>query len=527
MDRQSYRVAIIDLGSNTARLIVMQTIPGYAYRLVDEIREVVRLRKGMTKKGLHQTAVERAFSTLQLFKRFCDATHVDTLIATATAAVREAANGPEFVARVHSELDIELQILDGEREAYLGALGVLNDIPVQDGYVLDIGGGSAQTSEIRAGQFHRGQSFTLGALALSERFVKSDPIKAAEFKCIQKEISDQLDTAFWHNKVQQATLIGLGGTIRNLARIACLRRDYPLNTFHGVRLSREELNTTIDLLQKRSLSQRKKIPGLNEDRADIILPGALVVDHVMDRLGVDDMAIATSGLREGVFFEQFWQHLAQAMVPDPRRFGVLNLARNYDYHKSHANHVRYLCNRLFDQLAPLHNYGLEELELLNAAAILHDIGNVIGYDDHHKHAQTLIHYNGLPGFTPRDIALIALLVRFHRKGKPDISDYKQLLNKADLKCLMCLSAILRLAEYLERGRNSAVDDINITWTKEELHLTLVADTYPAIELWEAEHHALPLVAQAFERKVYLDSLAAPGPWAGLQQAAQERASRDA
>ena len=181
MDRQSYRVAIIDLGSNTARLIVMQTIPGYAYRLVDEIREVVRLRKGMTKKGLHKKAVERAFSTLQLFKRFCDSTHVNSIFATATAAVAAATGAT----------------LEG---AYLGVVGVLNDMPLTNGYVLDIGGGSAQTSEIRTGQFHRGQSFTLGALALTESFVNSDPIKTTEFKTVQEEIDCQLDTAFWTKK---------------------------------------------------------------------------------------------------------------------------------------------------------------------------------------------------------------------------------------------------------------------------------------------------------------------------------------
>ncbi|MDP6037689.1 MAG: Ppx/GppA phosphatase family protein, partial [Candidatus Latescibacteria bacterium] len=404
--------------------------------------------------------------------------------------------------------------------AYLGVVGVLNDMPITNGYVLDIGGGSAQTSEIRTGQFHRGQSFTLGALALTESFVNSDPIKTTEFKTVQEEIDCQLDTAFWTKKIHASTLIGLGGTIRNLARIACLRQNYPLNTLHGVRLSRKDLSITIDQLRHMSLSQRKKIPGLNEDRADIILPGALVVDAVMDRLNVTDIAIGTSGLREGVFFEQFWQHLSNPIIPDPKRFGVLNLARNYNYHKTHANHVRYLCNRLFNQLTPLHNYGLPELELLNAAAILHDVGNIIGYDDHHKHAQTLIHYNGLPGFTPREIALIALLARYHRRGKPDISDYKQLLTANDLKCLTCLSAILRLSEYLERGRNSAIDDISVTWTDDALHLTLIADNYPAVELWEAEHHAVPLTEQTFNRKVYLNSLAAPGPWAELKEADQ-------
>ncbi|MCZ6635490.1 MAG: Ppx/GppA phosphatase family protein [bacterium] len=517
MNRKPYRIGVIDLGSNTARLIVMQAIPGYAYRIVDEIREVVRLQQGMTKKGLHKKAVERAFSTLRLFKRFCDTTHVDTILTTATAAVRDAPNGPAFIERVSAEINLDLQIIDGEREAYLGVLGVLNEVPFEEGYVLDIGGGSAQTSEVRKSFFHKGQSFTLGALALTERFVAHDPIKASEVKNIQKEIDHQLDTAFWAKKIHAPTLVGLGGTIRNLARIACLRHDYPLNTLHGVRLTRADVEKTIDLLRHNSNAKRKHIPGLNEDRADIILPGAMVVATVMDRLGVEDMAISTCGLREGVFLEQFWEHLPRPTVPEIKRFGVLNLARNYHYQKHHTNHVRFLCERLFDQLSPLHGYGLPELELLDAAAMLHDIGNAIGYDDHHKHSQTLIQYNGLPGFTPREIALIALLTRFHRKGKPNILDYKTLLDKDDEKLLLCLSALLRLAEFLERGRNAAVDDVSVTWTDDTLHISLIADEFPIVEMWQSEQHAVPLARAAFDRKVRLDSLAAPGPWPGLSE----------
>ena len=137
------RVAIIDLGSNTARLIIMQAVSGYSYRLVDEIREVVRLRQGMTEQGMTEGAIKRALLTLRLFKRFCDSTNVDHLYAVATSAVRDAANGPAFITQVRDEIGLNLQIIDGETEAEYGAIGVLNELPMADGYVLDIGGGSA------------------------------------------------------------------------------------------------------------------------------------------------------------------------------------------------------------------------------------------------------------------------------------------------------------------------------------------------------------------------------------------------
>jgi exopolyphosphatase/guanosine-5'-triphosphate,3'-diphosphate pyrophosphatase len=355
---------------------------------------------------------------------------------------------------------------------------------------------------------------TLGALALTERFVRSDPIAQAEHDAVWAEIQRQLDEVPWLRALDaDEWLIGLGGTIRNLARIEGKRQDYPLDTLHGFRLGRDSLERSIELFRELPLEEREDISGLKSDRADIILPGALVLLAVMERFDVDEVHISTHGVREGVFFERFWSHLPYPVIPDVRRFSPLNMARTYRYQKEHANYVRFLARRLFEQLIPLHGYGLREQELLDTAALLHDLGRVIGYDGHHKHTQTLIEYNGLAGFAPREIALISLLARYHRKGDPDTSDYELLMQKGDGVLLIQLSAILRLAECLERGRNGAVDDVIVTWGDDHLRLTLVTDEYPVVELWQVERNAVPLLARAFERQVQLDSVAAPSDWA--------------
>ena len=508
---RSQRMAIIDLGSNTARLVVMNAIPGFSYHQQDEIREVVRLRQGMSKKGLSREAIERALATLRLFKRFCDSTQVDIILPTATSAVREAANGPAFIEQVRREIGLDLRILSGEQEASYGVLGALNEVALTQGFVVDIGGGSAQISEVRDRRFFAGVSLTLGTLALTEGFIKNDPIKPAELDAVQGEIERQLDSVSWLGK-KSAPLIGLGGAIRNLAKIEAARQAYPLNTLHGFTLRRTSLDQTIELLRALPLAERQAIPGLRTDRADIILPGALVIRAIMERLKAQELTVSTNGLREGVFFEHFWQHFAYPVIPDVRRFSVLNMARTYSYQKAHANHVRYLARRIFEQLAPLHGYGMAERELLDAAALLHDIGTIISYHDHHKHSQTLIVNAGLPGFTSRETALIALLTRFHRKGKPDALELAPLLKDGDDVLLTRLAAILRLAEYLERGRNASVDDVSVTWGDDYLRLTLIADEYPAVEVWDAQRNALPLVEMAFKRRALLDSVAAPSAW---------------
>lgn len=510
------RIAIIDLGSNTARLIVMSAVSGYAYHLDDEIREVVRLRQGMTPYGLSDEAIGRALFTLRLFKRFCDSSQVDRIIPTATSAVREGANGRWFVERVEREIGLSLRVLSGEEEAYYGALGALNEVPLKTGYVLDIGGGSVQLSEVRGRRFVHGVSHPLGALALTERFVQHDPADAAEVQAICAEIDRCLDTIEWlpkQKKGAERLLVGLGGTIRNMAGMAAEREAFPLSTLHGYVLGREALDENIRLLTTLPLAERQAISGLSSDRADIILPGALVLRAVMERLQAEAVTISVNGLREGLFAEQFWQHLSYPVIDDVRRFSVLNIARTYQYNKPHTNHVRFLAGCLFEQLAPLHGYGRAERELLDTAALLHDIGQLISYPDHHLHSQALIVNSGLPGFAPRETALIGLLARYHRRGRPRFNSYELLMEAGDEERLMQLAAILRLAEFLERGRNATVDDVTATWDDHQLRLTLIADEYPAVEIWEAERNAADLVAKAFGRQLVLETTATPGEWA--------------
>ena len=512
-------IAVIDLGSNTARLVVFKATPGNSYRLEDEIREVVRLRQGMTADGLSDAAMERAFFALRLFARFCRVMQVDTMIPTATSAVRDAANGPAFVERVREELGITLQILDGEREAYYGVLGALNEVSVNAGWVIDIGGGSAQVSRVTDRRYVVGQSAPIGALALTERFVTTDPIAKKEFAALEAGIDEELDRLDWSliDRKAGGDLVGVGGTIRNLAKVEAARQNYPLSTLHGFELTRASVAQSIEEFRSLELAERQSIPGLRTDRADIILPGAMVLAAVMDRLGMDMVRISVNGLREGLFLERFWDHLVYPVIPDVRRFSVLNMARSYGYQKAHANHVRYLAGRLFDQLVPLHGYGPVERELLDAASLLHDLGTLINYNDHHIHSQTLIINNGLAGFTGRETGLIALLTRYHRKGKPTLGPFAPLMTAGkkvadeddDGLLLIRLSAILRLAEFMERGRNGAVDDVVVTWGDDYLRLTLVADIYPAVELWQTERYALDLVQSAFGRVVQLDTTAAP------------------
>jgi exopolyphosphatase/guanosine-5'-triphosphate,3'-diphosphate pyrophosphatase len=179
------------------------------------------------------------------------------------------------------------------------------------------------------------------------------------------------------------------------------------------------------------------------------------------------------------------------------------MARIYQYQPDHAAHVRMLCQRLFADLKALHQYGTDELELLESAALLHDLGTIINYNDHHKHSQMLIISSGLAGYTSRETTIISLLARYHRKGTPSWEGFESLMQEGDDTLLVRLAAILRMAEYLERGRSGIVSDVEADWDDETVTITLLSDRTPAVELWDAERNAAPLFETAFGRTVHL------------------------
>ena len=218
---------------------------------------------------------------------------------------------------------------------------------------------------------------------------------------------------------------------------------------------------------------------------------------------LDSLIISENGLREGVFFDQFWKKRDYPVAEDIRRFAVLNMARIYHYHRTHAEHVQKLVRQLFTELIPLHGYGSSELELLEAAALLHDLGTTVNYSDHDKHSQMLINSSGLPGYSTREIALIGLLTRYHRKGTPSLDEFELVVNPGDDQLLMKLVSLLRMAEYLERGRAGVVTDVEVQLGKSSLVFNLIAEVNPAVEIWDTERNALPLFEAAYGMEAHL------------------------
>jgi exopolyphosphatase/guanosine-5'-triphosphate,3'-diphosphate pyrophosphatase len=494
-------LGVADLGSNTARLVVFAYEPGRWFRITDGVREAVRLGAGLAASGrLTRGALTRALAAVELFSDYAGATGLDRLELLGTSALRDAENRDDFVAAV-ARLGHEVRVLSGEEEAALGVLAVANGFAFEDAWVMDLGGGSAQLSLMRRRRYREGTDHPLGAVRLTEAFLRSDPPRAAEVRALEKAVGEELG-GFVRRLDGSLPLVAMGGTIRNLARIAQKQQGYPLDLLHGYQLTRPALEeATAELLAHR-LPARAEVPGLNADRADIIVAGALVFRWVLRRSRVESIVVSGHGVREGAFFRSFLE--PPHLLPDVRGFSVRNRARLFPAPAAHVLHVRELAGRLFDELARLHRLGSVERELLDAAAVLHDSGAVLDYFRHDVHGAYLMTAAPLDGFSHRELALLALLVRYHRRGRPRLGAFKPLCRSGDRRRLLQLAVCLRLAESLERSRAGRVRGLAIAVRGGRVVVGLEAEEEPTIELWEASKHAA-VFREAFGRRLVLEA----------------------
>ena len=494
------RLAVIDLGSNSFRLVVFTAAVDEGWwKRTDEIYEPVRIGEGLgSGDELRPGAMDRALATVDVFAHFCRASALsgDAVDAVATSAIRDARNAEEFLVRARRLSDLSIRVLSREEEARYGYLAAVNSTTLSDGYVLDLGGGSLQLVRVDARLATESGSWPLGAVRMTERFLAAKgPAKRRQLDELRGHVRETLADASWLVGGGRR-LIGVGGTVRNLA--AAVQRAAGLPSFgvQGQLITREALDALVERLAALPATERGDVPGIKPARADLILAGAVVIQTVLELGEFDALEATEAGLREGVFFERYLADREPPLFDDVRRASVRNLAAQYHAVGPHTDHVAALALGLFDDLAAagLHDGDPTEHELLQAASWLHDIGMSVDYDDHHKHTRYLILNAGLPGFSPREVALIAQAARYHRKGMPDPGPMASLLDRDDERRLDRMAVLLRLAEGLERSRDQIVREVRVRRDGDTIELQLIADGEVAVPRWAASRET-----ELFER----------------------------
>lgn len=498
---------MIDLGSNSWRVVVFtfnDGPPNRWWRRTDELYETVRIGAGMgATEQLTEEAIARGLETLTVFEHFLAAGELapDQIHAVATSAIRDATNRSEFLDRARASTALRIEVLSAEEEARLGYVAAVNTSTLTDGAVLEIGGGSMQLVGVRERHPRELTSLPLGAVRLTERFLPgAGPARKRELESLRAYVREQLDDLPWLGESGHR-LVGIGGAVRNLAAAVQHHLNQPFDIgVQGFVLTPDALAGLIDRLGSMSSAERGEVPGIKPGRADIVLAAALTIQTVIDAGAFDGIEATEAGLREGVFFDR--ELLAgqdEPLFDDVRAAAVRNLAIQYESDLEHVAHVATLSLQMWDSLrdAGLIEPGPSERELLWAASMLHDVGMTISYDDHHKHSRYLIVSAELPGFDPRERALIAQISRYHRKGAPKLGVLATLAQPGDEDLVARCSVILRLAEHLERGRDQSVREVRLRANGDgvDLHLDASGENL-ILPRWSVDRYG---DGEAFER----------------------------
>jgi exopolyphosphatase / guanosine-5'-triphosphate,3'-diphosphate pyrophosphatase len=508
--RSNERLAVIDLGSNSFRLVVFMAADGW-WKRTDEIYEPVRIGEGLAASArLGEQPIARALATLDVFAHFCRAAglHGDAVDAVATSAIRDAENAADFLAKARERTELPIRVLSREEEARYGYLAAVNSTTLTDGCVLDLGGGSLQLVRVADRLALESGSWRVGTVRMSERFLPPNgPAKRKQLEELRDHVAGELEQASWLPQTGRR-LVGIGGTVRSLATAVQRATGLPSNGVQGMVVEREALDELVERLAALPAAERSTVPGIKPARADLILAGALVVQGVLEAGGFAGLEATEAGLREGVFFERLLERCDPPLFEDLRRTSVMNLAARYNVDAAHTRHVAALALGMFDELARLglHAGDVRERELLWAACMLHDVGMSVDYDDHHKHSRYLILNGGLPGFSPVEVATIAQAARYHRKGMPEPGPLAALFAPDDAARLNRCAVLLRLAEDLERSRDQLVRGVDIALLngapdgEGKVELRLIADGESAVPRWAAGRER-ELFARAFHREL--------------------------
>ncbi|MFA6044661.1 MAG: CHAD domain-containing protein [Phycisphaerales bacterium] len=483
------KLAVIDIGSNSIRLLAVELVDAQTWTVLAEERAMTRLAQGMAANHeLSSEAMARSVEAIGRFKLQAERLGVQGVRAFATAAVREAGNKRDFISLVHDRTGLMVELVSARDEGRLTHQSVARvyDLSRGSAGVVDIGGGSLEVVQSRDGIITANTSMPLGAVRLTEAFGGADAASGKNFKALKSEASRQIKRRVRKPEHAPGILVGCGGTFTTLLTLAAatrgvlIERNSPaLSTLGPV--TRDQLKALVNDLRSLSLEQRLRVPGLPSDRADIVIAGLIVVERLMKRLGATQLHVHPGGFREGLVLrlieDEITKRQATPTTPTDVMSGVRRLAQACHYEKDHSEHVATLARTLFDQfraqsdLIPGLGTDAGERVLLEAAAVLHDIGIMVSYEQHHKHSWTIIRHATLPGLSPRQIELVAQIARYHRKATPEKSHRPfAALGDRDQALVSRLAALLRVADGLDRSHAQHTSGVHVRFGNGVVHI---------------------------------------------------------
>ena len=505
------RIGAVDLGSNSFHLVVVDAHPDGTFETLVREKEMLRLGDEVSRAGrIGDAATRKVLATLGRFRQLADAVGADEVVACATSAFREAEDSSEVVDRIALETGITVEVISGHREAELifGAVRASVAFDRPPALCFDLGGGSLEVMVGDQGGLRWATSLKLGVARLSAELISSDPPSADDERRLRSRLTSILaPVADEVAPFEPGMAVGTSGTLCDLARMAEAHRAGSVPTsVNQLTVGRDDILAVHEEIFRLKAADRKRLAGLDSRRVDLIPAGSMLLVTAMELFGFETLTVGEWALREGIVLDAIGHHEAADWSGDPRairRSSVLGLARRCNWDEAHGSQVARLAVDLFDQTAALHGLGRDDRDLLENAALLHDIGEHVATESHHKHTAYLIEHGRLRGFSPEEVGVLATLGRFHRRSDPKASfePFGRLGAERRAEVLKLL-ALLRLADGLDRGHAGAVARVDTTVGDEVVRIRVVdaGDGDVDVELWGLRRKR-DLFERVFERRL--------------------------
>ena len=506
------RVCVIDLGTNSFHAVIVDAHPNRTFERVDKMKIMVRLgQRGLADHRLPEDAMQRGYEALERIMQLASGWQASEYLAFATSAIREATNGGDFIRRVQKGLGLRIRPISGSQEADLIYQGVRQVVSLaKPSLIVDVGGGSTEfivgTSEAESFS----ASLKLGAARMTERFVTTDPISKKEKQALRAHYREALRPILEAARAQGVrTLVGSSGTMECLAQVSVNRYGDEARTIFQQDMAPADLKKAARFLIGTTEAERQDASGVDQRRVEQIVAGAVLLEVLLEELSFDTVRISPYALREGMvmyFIEQNYARIRHlAAFSDVRRRAVYELGYRFHWEEEHARHVARLALLLFDATRPLHGLGPASRELLEYAALLHDIGYHISHRRHHKHSRYLILNTDLHGFRPQEVQVMAFVARYHRRSLPKKKhgSFQRLPSRLK-KRIVQLAALLRLAESLDRSHFQNVTGLRTTLTDEQFTIHIETKGDPQLEAWATERSS-ELFENVFDRQVAVEA----------------------
>jgi len=483
-------IGIMDIGSNSIRVAIYEVTTSGEYRLIHENKESARLSQKIKEDGrLEQEDISSIVPILQQFHDICKRYNCKEIRVAATAAIRNAANSQEILDTVLQQSGLQIQVLSGEQEAYYGFLGVAEGIEIEDGYIIDIGGGSTEVTLFRNRELIKSVSLPIGAVNMqSKHGTGIDPWTESSTATLKKEILEMLSQHEWIKQSPGLALIGLGGTIRALGKLDQCRVSYPLNIAHHYRIEKESIHYFAQLLPSLPLAKRKRLDGLSKSRSDIIVPGVIILNTILEYTQASYIVVSGTGLREGLLLESMGLGVPAVSEVIPRQVHSI-LAFHSTTQLAHLQQVNKFSECLLDQLAKYAEQEPQASKLLYVAAMLYKVGGSIRYHQYDKHTLYWLTNAPIAGLNHRDALLCAYITSVALgKGKTlaSLPTYRGLLEPGDTDLIVQLGTLLQIAIALDSSQTQAV---------KELQVDIVGDT---VQLQVSSSNRTPLETRGLE-----------------------------